>query len=331
MKRIAVRAFYRAAKVAARVAPYDNLTLKIHYPSKYGNTFQERDTGFIPPDETHAPFPVVIVMPGINISLEAYGWIAGALARAGFIAVTYNWVTIEIGDLVSASPGLTLQALHRDHYGNQPSCPALPAILDELKQVQRNSLLAGHLDLDRLVLGGHSAGGTMALVNANSDWYPGVRGAFTFAAHTAGNPRLGWPEQSIMPLAGNLPLLVMGGNRDGVIAGSSYRYSNTGQSAADTPVERTFREGVAGDGDGRYLLIVEGANHFSFAWPRDPTTGRAYLDRPAAGDGRRMRAYMAELIVNFCRRACIGDAASITAMETLCNAEHPLAAVAETK
>ena len=329
MRQIPVRAFYRAARAACRAAPHDTLTLKVYYPSKYGDTPAERDTGFIPADAARAPFPVAVILPGINISPESYGWLAAALARSGFAAVTYSWVTVEMGDMVSASPGLTFDALRRENYGRDPSCPALPAIFDELKQMQKRGLLAGLLDLRRVVLGGHSAGGTMALLNANTDWFPAVRAAFACAGHTAGNPRLGWPEHSIMPLPENLPLLIVGGNRDGVISGSSHRYGDAGNAPGTGPVERTFREGVAGNGGDRHLLIVEGANHFSFVWPNDTTTGRAYLERPAA-DGRRLRGYAAELIVNFCRRAC-GDAAAGAAFEKLFDATHPLAAVAETK
>ncbi len=330
MRSIPVRAFYRAAKAPDRAAPHDTLTLKVYYPSKYGDTPAERDTGFIPADAGRAPFPAAIILPGINISPEAYGWLATALARAGFVAVTYSWVTVDMGDIASASPSLALDALRRDNYGREPSCPALPVIFDELRQMRERGLLAGLLDPSRVVLGGHSAGGTMALLNANSDWFPGVRAAFSCAGHTAGNPRLGWPEHSIMPLPGNLPLLIIGGNRDGVIPGSSHRYGAVADSPGAGPVERTFREGVAGSGGGRHLLIVDGANHFSFVWPRDLTTGRSYLERPAVGDGRRLRAYLAELIVNFCRRAC-GEAAAAAVVEKLCAAAHPLAAAAETK
>ena len=331
MKRILVRAVYRAAKVAGRDAPYDNLTLKIYYPCHYGDTFEERDTGFVPPDESRAPFPVVLIMPGVNISMEAYGWVAQELAKAGFAVAVYSWVTVEIGERVSISPGVQLDRLSRDRYGEEPSCPALPTILGELQRVQENSPLAGHLDLDRIVLGGHSAGGTMALFNANTRWFPGVRGAFSYAAHTAGNLRLGWPEDSIMPLADDMPLLIMGGTRDGVIAASGYRYRDAGGPGEEGRIERTFREGVAGNRGGRYLLVVEGANHFSFVWPRDTTTGRAYLDRQSRGGGKQIRDYLGAVIVNFCRQICLEDTSSAAAMRTLCNTGHPLAAIAETK
>ena len=328
MERIAVRALYRAAKVADTEAPYDNLTLKLYYPCDYGDSFEERDTGFIPPDVSRAPFPVVIIMPGVNISHESYGWIAQTLAEAGFAVVTYGWVTVEMGERIGVSPGVALERLRRERYGEAPSCPALPAILAELERVQRDGLLAGDLDLDRIVLGGHSAGGTMALVNANRDWYPGIRGAFAYAAHTAGNLRLGWPEDSIMPLSEDLPLLIMGGTRDGVIAASGHRYGGTD---SDARIERTFREGVTGDRGDRHLLMVDGANHFSFVWPRDTTTGRPYLDRKPRGDDKKLRAYLATVLVNFCRRICMDDAASAATLRTLCNTGHPLAAVAETK
>ena len=331
MKRIPVRAVYRAARVEGREPPYDNVTLKIHYPCAYGNSFEERDTGFVPPDATRAPFPVVILMPGVNISLEAYGWIAKALANAGFAAVTYSWITVEIGDRVSASPGVAFEPLMRNRYGKEPSCPALPALLDELRRVHSDSLLAGLLDLDHLILGGHSAGGTMALINANRNWFPGLCGAFSYAAHSAGNLKLGWPADSIMPLAPETPLLIMGGTRDGVIAASGHRYRDGGGKPVSDTVQRTFHEGIRGNGGGRHLLIVEGANHFAFVWPKDSSTGRPYLDWTSRGSEQQIRNYLAEVVVTFCRSIGKGDSEAAGALSQLCHPQHPLAAVAETK
>ena len=327
----AVRAVYRAAKVPGRQAPYDNLTLKLYYPSSYGDSFEERDTGFVPPDASRSPFPVVIVMPGINISPESYGWLARRLAQAGFLAVTYGWVTVEIADLVSLSPGVDVDCLRHDVYGRAPSCQPLPAILDDLAKVQQHGILAGHLDLDRIVLGGHSAGGSMALLNANASWFPALRGAFAYAAHTAGNVRLGWPKDSFMPLADDLPLLLMGGTQDGVIAASGHRYGQQGAASASAAIERTFATAIRGGRGDRYLLIVEGANHFAFVSPRDETTGRAYLDGEATGDEEDIRRYLGDAAAAFCGLACQRDAASAAALQTLCNANHRLAAVAERK
>ena len=330
-KSIDVRAVYRAAKVEGREAPYDNITLKLHYPCRYSDSFEERDTGFIPPDPDGAPFPVAIIMPGINISLEGYGWLARRLARAGFVAATYGWITREIGDRVSLSPGVQLDRLTRANYGQEPSCPALPALLAELRQVQSQGLLAGHLDLDRILLGGHSAGGSMALFNARPDWFPGLCGAFAYAAHTSGNLQLGWETGSFMPITGDLPLLLMGGTRDGVIVGSRHRYQKEGKGDERDPVERTFREAIPGEGGGRYLLMVEGASHFSFVWPQDESTGRPYLDCHPLASGREVRNYLGRVIAHFCRQACRDDPASAAALRKLCHVGHRLAAVAERK
>ena len=329
-----VRAVYRAAKIPGRQAPYDNLTLKLHYPCRYGDSFEERDTGFVPADPSRSPFPIVILMPGINISPDAYGWLARKLARAGFLAVTYSWVTVEMGDRASLSPGVDVDSLRRENYGQAPSCPPLPAILQDLAEAQQQGLLAGHLDLDRVVLGGHSAGGSMALLNANASWFPALRGAFAYAAHTAGNVRLGWPADSFMPLADDLPLLLMGGTRDGVIAASGHRYGREDAASASAAIERTFATAVRGERGDRYLLVVEGANHFAFAWPVDKSTGRAYLDGKAAGGkkrGKKIRRYLGDVAVTFCQLACRGGAASATALQTLCETTHPLAAIAQRK
>ena len=332
--RSTVRAVYRAATVPGRSAPYDNLTLKLHYPAHYADSFEERDTGFVPADSSRSPFPVVIVMPGINISPDAYGWLARRLAQAGFLVVTYSWVTVEMGDRASLSPGVDMAHLRRESYGSAPSCPPLLAILEDLAEANERGLLAGHLDLHRVVFGGHSAGGSMALLNANAAWFPALRGAFAYAAHTAGNVRLGWPADSFMPLADDLPLLLMGGTRDGVIAASGHRYGQEGPASASAAIERTFTTAVRGDRDDRYLLIVEGANHFTFAWPADRTTGRAYLDGKAAGGKKRnerTRRYLGDVAVAFCQLACGGGTAAAAALQDLCNTAQPLAAVAQRK
>jgi predicted dienelactone hydrolase len=328
---VKVRAIYRSANVKGSNAPYDTLTLKVYYPCSFGDSFEERNSGFIPADYSRAPFPVVIIMPGINVSHESYGWLAQKLAETGFAVVTYCWVTWEMEDMISVSPGVNLKRLTPKRYGKKPSCPALPAIFSELKRMQKNSVLAGQLNLDKVVIGGHSAGGTMALLNANPQWYPQLRGVFSYAAHTAANVMLGWEEDSIMPLRPDLPMLIMGGNRDGVIAASSHRYGDDTESSPTARVERSFHEGLSGSRGDRYLLVVEGANHFSLVWPRDASTGRPFLDKKTRGSNKKIRKYLAQVIVTFCDHVCSGNTMSAANLQGLCNTNNPLAAIAEHK
>jgi len=325
-----VRAVYRSATVSGYSPPYDTLTLKVYYPSRFGDTFDERNSGLIPADPGRAPFPAVIFMPGVNLSHEAYGWLARKLGEAGFAVLTYSWVTKDFDGAVGIGPGVQLKRLTPKRYGGKPSCPALPALFSELKRLNKRGVLKGLLDLERVVLGGHSAGGTMALLNANRDWFPALRGAFSYGAHTAANRQLGWPENSIMPLAKDLPFLIMGGTRDGVIAASGHRYGDD-ESKSTELLERTFREGIKGKRGGRHLLLVKGANHFAAVWPRDDSTGRGFLDGPQSGDNKKIREYLAQVIVNFCDYVCTGNAMSGAELQGLCNGDHPLAARAEHK
>ncbi len=325
-----VRAFYAAAIVPGAAPPYNTLNIKLYYPCLFGDSFAERDTGVVPADSNRAPFPVVIMMPGINLSPEAYSWLAHRLADAGLVTVAYSWIGREMEDRVSITPGVDIEALHIDNYGKRTSCPALPALIEELQRQNQRGTLAGLLDLDQIVLGGHSAGGTMALLNANPDWFAGVRGGFSYAAHTAANQLLGWPEDAVLPLHTDTPLLLIGGSDDGVIANSAHRYGEGANNSPIERIERSFDAGISGARGDRHLVIVEGANHFSLAHPADTATGRAYLEQAAAGDGETIRAYLGDLITSFCLQS-FEQPMSEKALGNLLNPEHPLVAKGASK
>ena len=70
-------------------------------------------------------------------------------------------------------------------YGKAPTASALPTLLKELEKLQSEGVLAGLLDLNSVILGGHSAGGRVAIENADSQFFPSVVAAFAYGAHTA--------------------------------------------------------------------------------------------------------------------------------------------------
>ncbi|NUM45588.1 MAG: dienelactone hydrolase [Anaerolineales bacterium] len=288
-----IRALYRSATVPGTKPPYDTLTIKVYYPAQFTDSPMERNTGVIPPDRAGAPYPVVILLPGINVGPEAYQWLAESLTGRGMVAVTYSWIAEEMPGFISLTPGVDLDRVRPETFGSGPTCPALRPILEELGRLNHESLLAGVLDLDKIFLGGHSAGGTMALQNANPAWFPQVRGVFAYGGHTGASTMLGWPERTILPVSGEVDVLLIGGTRDGVIEASSHRY---GDAASPTgPVARTFDAILPGPGRG-VLALIEGGNHFTFAHPADPTTGRAFLDHAPTNDEDELRALMAEMI-----------------------------------
>jgi len=328
---MSIRALYRTAKLENVPAPYDTLTAKVFYPARLGESAEERNSGLIPADTAMAPFPVLIFMPEVNCGPENYQWLAEQLARRGVVTVTYSYIAEDIPGAVSLTPGVNIQALRPQTYGTLPPSSTLPTLLHILAQLQERGVLAGLLNLDNIILGGHATGGTLALQNANQIWFPQVAAAFSYAAHTKATTRLGHAPDTILPLSGDVPLLIMGGTRDGVIAGSVGRYEQS-QSHNWEPIERTFREGVPDRGrKDTTLLILEGANHFLPCHPLDTTTGRPFLDLPADENEVALRYLLGDVIEFFIEGVVMGDAAAQNRFHQLINEENPLIALAEWK
>lgn len=300
-----VRALFRSVTMADQPA----LSCKIYYPALYGATLQENNTGFIPAARAEKPYPVCIFMPGINVSPESYGWLATALTQHAFVTVLYGWILEEMPGLTSLTPGLDINALKPDTYGTRPSATALRALLAELAEQNTSGPLAGLLDLNRVLLGGHSAGGSVALMNARADWFPGLRAVFAYGSHSKASTMLGYVADTLLKLPDALPLLVLGGSEDGVIASSAFRYGSDGSSAPDPtgPVARTFEEGITRTCGDCYLAILRGANHFSATFPADGATGRPFLDWPLRRSEAEIRSDLAQLITLFARAHVTDD------------------------
>jgi dienelactone hydrolase len=290
-----VRAFFEAAQVEGAKSPYDTIHLKVFYPGRMSGNHSETDMGVVPVNTDNAPFPVVIFFNGINCEAQKYQWLAIKLAELGLVVVLFNWVAENIPGFVSITPGVDIEKLKPDFYGNYPTASALPTLFKKLAQLQNQGILAGLLDLQNIILGGHSAGGRVAIENGNPQFFPQVVATFGYGVHTAGAVLAGYSPGTILPLPDALPMLIMGGTCDGVISNSSDRYGVTWQDAT-TPVRRTFEEAIAGGRNDSYLVILEGANHFSIIDSTDITTGRPFLDFPATQPQEKYQFFMVEII-----------------------------------
>lgn len=320
-----VRAIYRAVAIPDCSTPYDRASLKIFYPAAYSDSEEERNSGVVPADTRMAPFGVVIMMPGINVGPEAYTWLAHRLAENGIVTVTYSLVAEEMPGYISLTPGLSIAALNPDHYGKQPSATAVGPILDQLHILNGSGILTGLLDLQHVVLGGHSAGGTVALLNARADWFPGVCAAFSYGAHAGAATALGYQADAMFALPSQLPTLIMGGTRDGCIANSSGRYGDE-QACATLRVEQTFERGLHCERQDSYLAIIEGANHFSLAYPADHSTGRPFIDLATTRPDDQLRELLSSLICQFTCAVTCNDPAQRRELESTLLQPNPLIA-----
>ncbi|MDJ0702956.1 MAG: hypothetical protein QNJ46_06705 [Leptolyngbyaceae cyanobacterium MO_188.B28] len=325
-----VRTFFRAVKVESAQPPYDTIHLKVLYPARMSGSDLERNQGAVPVNPEQAPFPIVIFFGGVNCGPELYQWLAVKLVERGLVVATFGWVAEPWPGLVGLTPGVDLARLAPDAYGAGPTASALPALLAELERLQTEGILAGMLDLQRVIIGGHSAGGAVAIESADHRFFPNVTAAFAYGAHTAVGEQMGYEPATILPLPDSLPLLLMGGTCDGVIANSSDRYGTVWQEAT-TPISLTFKEGITGGRDDSYLVLIEGANHFSLAYPFDPTTGRPFLDFPATQPQDQVRSLMAEIIGLFIDAHVRHQPSAFQELEQLLNVANPLIASFERK
>lgn len=300
MNDVDVRSIWWSAKTGGK-PPFDTAHLKIYYPARAQDTDAERLTGVIPPDADRGPYPVVVFCSGINVGQDSYRWLAAEVAAAGFAVVTFDRVAELFGGQFGLTPGVDLEAARPEAYGTRPTCPAISDVITSLGDID---LLKGALDLDRIALGGHSAGGTVVLQSAR--FVHGVRACFAWGTHTMVATMLGWPAGTVLPAQVECPVLLGVGTRDGVILGSSDRYgADADTDAAHDPVTRTFDEALGGAHD--LLAVVPGADHFMIADPVDLTAARAFLDLPPESDPALARRAYAELVVSFLRTHVRGD------------------------
>ncbi|MCY3577404.1 MAG: alpha/beta hydrolase [bacterium] len=271
----------------------------LFYPGDDRRLDEARLTGQVPADDTDAAWPVVVLLPGINVVPDGYRWLAHRLVADGLCVVTYA----AIGSLGPAgrgiTPGIDLAALAPDTIGTRPSATALGPLLAQLAELAADEQcpVAGRVNLGRVVVGGHSAGGTAALHNSDPGWVPGLQAVFAYAAHTMVATTLGHGEAAVVPIPAQVPVMLLGGADDGVIAASRDRY-RTDDEAHD-PVRRTFAEAIVRQQGDSWLVELADAGHFAICDPVDTTSGRSFLEPDTAATDPAVRKLLGDLIAAF--------------------------------
>lgn len=324
-----VRALHRAIRVPGQKAPHDTMHARVYYPGRLTGTAAERELGAVEADGDAGPFPVVLFLPAPGVGPECYRWLAQALADRGYVFVTYSYIgetprPSRAAPEVPATglgPGVDVGRFRPQAYGHGPTSPTLGPLIDDLGRLQVEGLLAGLLDLEHVVFGGHAAGGSLALQNAALRFFTSVTAAFSYAGHACAPAGLGWPEGALLPLPGEVPLLLLGGERDGVIAASTHRHG-VGPVDPFSPIRRTFMEAVPGGRGDAHMFLLAGANHFAFCHPDDPTSGRSFLDYRATAPGDALRGFFVEVISTFLDAYVREDSEVVDQLDQL--TAHPL-------
>jgi predicted dienelactone hydrolase len=120
-------------------------------------------------------WPVLVFSPGLSLPREMYTALCADLASRGYVVVALS-APYESGVSVLAGGQVVGQTTHPDVMGPPPH-PALQRLIDirtadsrfaldelsRLAQLNPNSPLAGHLDLEHVGIAGHSLGGATAV------------------------------------------------------------------------------------------------------------------------------------------------------------------------
>jgi predicted dienelactone hydrolase len=279
-----VRAVYDAVSVPGGRPPYESAQVVVHYPAVEAPG--DPTLGIVAPAADL--LPVLLLAPNFNCPPELYAWLAKRLAARGWAVVTWSWVTPLFGGRAGLSTGVDLDAVTPETYGDRVPSRLLPALLEALPSVPD---VGDALDLSRLVLGGHSAGGTLALLC--SSWLKAP--AFSYGGHTRTQVPQGFGTDHYLPLGDGPPLLLLGGTEDGI--GTAIATAQ-GQPLGAHPMTETARRAVP-EGRRCEVVLVEGANHYSFCEGYDGTSGRGYLEASATGDPAVARDQIARHVEQF--------------------------------
>lgn len=303
-----MRAAHFAVRVDGAPAPHDTANGRLHYPARSTGSDAERLTGILPPDRSSAPLPVVVMLPAVNVGSDTYRWLATSLVGRGFAVLTYDHVGELMPGQVGLSPGIDLAALGPDTFGSRPSATALAPLLEGLEAINGAGPMEGMLDLSTVALGGHSAGGTVALENADPAWFAGVSAVFSYGSHTMPVAALGHGEGAVLSV-GPVPAMIVAGDEDGVILASADRYGSEPGDVSHSPVSRSFDEGIRAGMVG-YEVILSGCNHLLVCDPLDPTSARGFLDEEPSTDPVLGRGAYLDLVTAFLGEHLVGDPAA---------------------
>ncbi|WP_162598770.1 hypothetical protein [Nocardioides gilvus] len=295
---VVVRAYRDAVRVPGAPAPHDTVHLTVRHPALPASTDAQRMSGMLEVDRTRAPHPVVVVLGGVNVASAGYTWLAVELVRSGFVAVTYDWVGELFPGQVGLTPGVDVGVATPEAYGSAPTTPALRPLLDRLHQLNGSGALAGMLDLTRVVLLGHSAGGTVALQSASSDWFPELSAVVTYGSHLMASTQLGFAPDTIVESPATVPVLLVSGAQDGVVRASAVRYGQSGDDTTHDPVLRTWSEALSHSKEA-WLAVISGAGHLLVSTPEDQSSARGFLETPLTADQDELRQTFIGLLTAF--------------------------------
>lgn len=215
--------------VGVRTIERDSITIEIWYPAP--DALREQPGGLVdfaafvpasvsellgdlqlPPVPTRAirdagvrnsgePLPAVVFSHGFGgTRLQSIDF-AEHLASRGYIVAAADHPGRMLGDVLPCLFSPPLEGCDLSGFGADPAVPHIPVVLDALDALSMDGFLAGAVDMERLGMSGHSAGG--ATTSTLGDTEPRFDALLSMAAPAS-------PERAV-------PTLLLDGTCDGVV------------------------------------------------------------------------------------------------------------------
>ncbi len=216
------------------------------------------------PDPLDGIYPVIIVSHGVGGSREVFPYLGRHLAENGYVAVHVQHVGTDNSVWLNET---TLDDVYKALLGAMWDGQSailrfqdVPFVVDELAKWHQEGPLAGHLDLSRIGMAGHSYGSVSTMVAAGQRMGPNGQWFFK-------EPRIkaGLVMSPSAPIQGgdltrayrdvDIPLFHMTGSQDGNAIPGTPEFD---------PIQRTLPYETLSISD-QYLLVLDGAGHNAFS------------------------------------------------------------------
>jgi predicted dienelactone hydrolase len=209
------------------------------------------------------PFPVVIFSHGFGGTKDGYAYLSRFLAGHGYVSIHPNHADAGAPLQVRGGGGEDVRKQLTNPKVWEGRVGDVSFLIDSFPALERKlPALKGELDAARIGVAGHSFGAfTSMLIGGTTVDVPNGTKGKSFAdtrvkailpISPQGTSHMGLKKGSWDKL--KLPMLVVTGTRDRGLGGEPASWR-----------EEPFRYSPAGD---KYLLIIDGANHFSFVGGR---------------------------------------------------------------
>ena len=297
------RASARPSRSPGVEAPYDTAHLTSATRRRPPQDDVERMSGMLAADPAGAPYPVVVLVPGVNVAAETYRWLAVATRRGRLrrASPTTGSATLFPGQY-GLTPGVDLDAVTPEGYGTRPTTPGPRRDPRGAARADPPSVARGparpRQGRPGRPLGRRHRRAAVGLARVVPDGPRGRRPT----ARTPWRPSSSATRPAPCCRRRSRPRCCSSAApHDGVVAASAIRYGEAARRPRARPDRADLARGAAAHHRGLAGAARRTRATCCPAYPEDPTSARGFLEEPdrRRSSDERLRDVLAEVVTTF--------------------------------